>query len=325
MKKTTLDRIKKAFLAAAIAGLFIPSASALLNPSAVYCEALGYEYGIKQTPEGETGICRLPDSSTCDSWDFLKGKCGMDYGYCRKSGYGMKTTTGYETCSAIFTEECAVCVLEDGREVEVTQLMDLDFREGKCPDGACTLGETYANCPEDCPSGSMDLYCDAVEDGVCDPDCSGEEDSDCMKPVCGDDECDYGGGENYGSCPEDCRSGSKDDYCDKSADGLCDPDCPAAEDIDCLSSSAPAALEKCGNSMCESEENPRNCALDCPSGVRDGFCDRLVDGTCDPDCESGDPDCAKTLLDYKGYLMYVSLLICAIVLTAIFHGKVKNT
>jgi len=45
--------------------------------------------------------------------------------------------------------------------------------------------------------------------------------------------CDVEAGENYGNCPEDCPSGSKDNYCDKVKDGRCDPDCEENEDIDC--------------------------------------------------------------------------------------------
>lgn len=42
-------------------------------------------------------------------------------------------------------------------------------------------GENYINCLQDCPSGSADSYCDGIEDGICDPDCSAEEDIDCKE------------------------------------------------------------------------------------------------------------------------------------------------
>lgn len=45
--------------------------------------------------------------------------------------------------------------------------------------------------------------------------------------------CEPENGENYGTCPQDCPSGSKDNYCDKVEDGICDPDCLIEEDIDC--------------------------------------------------------------------------------------------
>jgi putative hemolysin len=235
--------------------LIEPLVFGLRNPAAVYCEALGYEYVIEETPEGEVGVCKLPDDSTCTDWDFLIGKCGKEYSYCKKEGYELKIINDTEKCGSIFTEECMVCVLEDGSEVEVTKLMGLDFREGICGDGVCVLGESYKDCPQDCPSGSFDGYCDKVKDDRCDPDCEASEDPDCVmeeettttiiiittttvtttttifKPKCGDGVCDEE--ENYRSCQKDCPSGSLDGYCDGVKDEVCDPDCSRDEDVDC--------------------------------------------------------------------------------------------
>jgi hypothetical protein len=47
-------------------------------------------------------------------------------------------------------------------------------------DAVCGAGENYANCPQDCASGSNDGVCDCVSDGKCDPDCTVEGDSDCI-------------------------------------------------------------------------------------------------------------------------------------------------
>ena len=48
------------------------------------------------------------------------------------------------------------------------------------PDGLCQDNDNFLNCPQDCPSGSEDNYCDLQIDGVCDSDCT-EEDVDCDK------------------------------------------------------------------------------------------------------------------------------------------------
>lgn len=49
--------------------------------------------------------------------------------------------------------------------------------------------------------------------------------------VCGDRNCQPH--ESYFDCPEDCKSGGKDDYCDKVKDNICDPDCLKTQDTDC--------------------------------------------------------------------------------------------
>jgi hypothetical protein len=39
--------------------------------------------------------------------------------------------------------------------------------------------------------------------------------------------------ENFASCPNDCASNSKDDYCNPNTDSVCDPDCYEGVDYDC--------------------------------------------------------------------------------------------
>lgn len=164
----------------------INSVGALHNPSAVYCRELGYNYTCETTPDGgQRGLCVLPDGQIVDAWDFLEGKVGQEYSYCKKEGYEMKTVIDNEKCSYIFSPECAVCILPDGTEVEVAELMNLNFNETVCGDGTCGMPETFTTCPEDCPSGGLDDYCDGVADGICDPDCeeTGEYDPDCQAPA----------------------------------------------------------------------------------------------------------------------------------------------
>ena len=72
----------------------------------------------------------MPNGEAVDAWDFLRGKVGQDYSYCQQKGYQIKTVKDTEKCIRFGTVECAVCILEDGTEVEVTELMGLDF---SCP------------------------------------------------------------------------------------------------------------------------------------------------------------------------------------------------
>jgi hypothetical protein len=46
-------------------------------------------------------------------------------------------------------------------------------------DNTCQENENVISCPKDCPSGGKDLYCDRIQDDICDPDCIKNNDPDC--------------------------------------------------------------------------------------------------------------------------------------------------
>lgn len=163
--------------------MFFNSVFALLNPSAVYCKALGYEYISKPTENGVRGYCKLPNGQLVSAWKFLQGEVAQEFGYCAKQGYKTKTIYNKDVCLRFRTDFCAVCVLENGKEVEVTELMNLSFEETWCGDNACSDPENYLTCPEDCPSGSDDGYCDGIKDNKCDPDCEKNKDPDCKNTI----------------------------------------------------------------------------------------------------------------------------------------------
>ncbi len=149
-----------------------------------------------------------------------------------------------------------------------------------CGDGACTGGETYETCPEDCdqPSGCADVGGNDswIGDGWCDSinnngDCNFDG-GDCCPCTCYDN-VDAG-------CPEagGCYAGEGIyDYC-----GTCDL-CYADGDssVTCPDECAPAV---CGDGACTSGEDCNSCPEDC------GEC-----GDCDagyvPDC--ADDDCCS--------------------------------
>jgi putative hemolysin len=178
-KISRLQRFVSLALAASLVASLLVVASvsiarAMLNPAAVYCEACGYEYVIESTELGDRGLCRLLNEETVDAWDFLRGKVALEWSYCAQQGYEAKHVEDPEVCP-----DCTLCVLPNGTEVEVTQLMGLSFEETTCGDGTCGSPEDYETCPEDCPSGGLDEYCDGVKDGICDPDCEEGADPDC--------------------------------------------------------------------------------------------------------------------------------------------------
>ncbi len=123
---------------------FINCVSGMSNPAAVYCNELGYKYVVKETGDGQRGFCQFPDGSAVDGWKFFTGEEGQEYGYCEKQGYETKTVSG-EQCQ--YSSKCAVCVLKDGTETNVTELMELNLNSTVLPwdPGNQTNGETGTN------------------------------------------------------------------------------------------------------------------------------------------------------------------------------------
>jgi putative hemolysin len=159
--------------------LIAVSASALRNPAAVYCEELDNTYVIESGGMGEVGYCILKGSAVkVDAWAFLQGKVAQNESYCARNGFRSGISKDPKTCGALLSGSCAVCV-KDGKEVEVTHLMNLTFAETECGDGHCGFPENFLNCPADCPSGGIDSSCDAKADGICDKDCWSGQDPDC--------------------------------------------------------------------------------------------------------------------------------------------------
>jgi len=163
-----------------LALLAVVPVGAMLNPATVYCQAMGYNWTIKPDTRGEAGYCILPQGKSVGEWDFIRGSAGQEYSYCARQGYRAKTIKDSEKCSSIASSTCMVCILKNGQEVQVTDLMNLSFVETQCGDGECGFPETHKTCPQDCRSGTWDGYCDGKFDGKCDRDCSVWQDPDCF-------------------------------------------------------------------------------------------------------------------------------------------------
>jgi len=107
-----------------ITGQAAESSIGVANPAAVYCQDLGYEYEIDKTASGDMGVCKFPDSSTCDEWDFLSGKCGVEHSVCAQMGYGLIVK---QDGNNLYSSEYAVCVTPEGEEVgSATSLINLE-------------------------------------------------------------------------------------------------------------------------------------------------------------------------------------------------------
>ena len=150
------------------AGLFAQGSIGMItpppNPSADYCEKLGYQFAIQETSEGQLGICRVAEGTDVPAWKFLRGEEAQEYSYCGQAGYEMKVVDDPKKCGLTYRpgHGCLVCLLEDSSVVEVYNLMKIE-KENKTPspiddkkgiicqtDGKCQGGENAETCPQDC-------------------------------------------------------------------------------------------------------------------------------------------------------------------------------
>jgi len=142
----------------------IETASAIPDPSAVYCTEMGYNYTIVKMEDGSAiGYCIFPDNTSCPAWDFYAGTAGQNWSYCAKNGLLTITMTdGKDPYSPVYSA-CAECAVKaelnaldssnaDLRIVgSVSELMNLSEKLG-C---MCSLeienldGEEQKECKED--------------------------------------------------------------------------------------------------------------------------------------------------------------------------------
>jgi len=105
----------------------------MANPAAIYCEELGYTYTTFSAPTGDYSICRFPDGSQCDAWDFLEGQCAPDFSLCTRLGYTVEQRRDGDN---EFSPEYAVCVDHDGTVIaDMSILTDLISKMAPCETG----------------------------------------------------------------------------------------------------------------------------------------------------------------------------------------------
>jgi len=91
------------------------------DPSAAYCEELGYKV--------ENGDCAFPDGTKCNTWAFYRGTCGQDKTYCEQQGFSIENRV--EELDT-WTAEYAVCVFSDGSEC-----LEEKYLAGECSPSEC--------------------------------------------------------------------------------------------------------------------------------------------------------------------------------------------
>jgi putative hemolysin len=92
-----------------------------VNPATDYCISLGYQAWTNHTDEGDFSYCIMPNGTMYPLWDFYIGKASIENNYCSLHGYGTKVIND-SRCR--YAPECAACVLDNGTEIEMAQLMN---------------------------------------------------------------------------------------------------------------------------------------------------------------------------------------------------------
>ncbi len=78
----------------------------LANPSAVYCEGLGYSLESVERNGGMDADCIFSDGTRCAAWDLLSGRCGQEFTYCGLQGYSIEEAANIGNCRFSDGSDC---------------------------------------------------------------------------------------------------------------------------------------------------------------------------------------------------------------------------
>jgi len=101
------------------------SGAQVANPASAHCIDVGYSEAF----DNERTQCRFSDGTSCDEWEFYRGKCGQEFSACTKAG-GELTSGSGRIGSAFF--QFGLCTFSDG-----SQCGEGELASGKCQEGQC--------------------------------------------------------------------------------------------------------------------------------------------------------------------------------------------
>jgi putative hemolysin len=120
-----MDQLSCAESCASSGSLGVDDSTKVANPSASYCSSLGFEY------LAETETCRFDDLTSCDAWDFYKGKCMKQKSYCEQSG---NTLSSFRENTSTSVYEYALCTFNDGSVCAEEENFRNNCSKGQCTD-----------------------------------------------------------------------------------------------------------------------------------------------------------------------------------------------
>ncbi|VVB54619.1 Uncharacterised protein [uncultured archaeon] len=127
-------------------------------------------------------------------------------------------------------------------------------------DNLCNNLENHLTCQKDCTQSSPDGLCETIKDGTCDPDCTPQEDPDCLvqRARCGDGTCNPPR-ENITSCPQDCATTTTTTTTTTTITYT------PTSTTENTATNPTTTIEtaRCGDGTCDSDETPQTCPQDC--------------------------------------------------------------
>ncbi|MGM5488200.1 MAG: putative hemolysin [Nanobdellota archaeon] len=182
------------------------------NPASEYCIEQGGTLDIRDTSEGQVGICVLPDGTECEEWAYMHGECPMDLETCQAEGgmtlgdgnqcaingkvYTQDTVIDLSGCSSYF-DGCNHCVVENGSINGCSEIYCESYTEPECRvDGS--------SAQEKCKSHGGEWLGEHQE-------CEGISEAQCQE---------LGG--HYDSCASACRHDPDAEMCTKQCVFVCD-------------------------------------------------------------------------------------------------------
>ena len=141
-----------------------------VNGGLQQAKVLCWDYPDKSQPDGGFATWKQRDGS---SWLFWR---------CVSTGMAWKSSDNAErlhACTYLGLQHLKYNCIEYTKEESEASQHPCNFNK-KCEE---SRRENTFNCRSDCPTGSKDGICDQVQDGRCDPDCTGEK-PDLQDPDC---------------------------------------------------------------------------------------------------------------------------------------------
>lgn len=94
----------------------------IANPASTYCIEQGGKLEIRENPEGQYGVCILPDGTECEEWAYYRKECSVkqseeacreeNYQCCKGSGENISCIRAEVECAVGYAQEFLGCDLE---------------------------------------------------------------------------------------------------------------------------------------------------------------------------------------------------------------------